>query len=755
MRNLSLRKIETSLSLVFFLSGVAALVYQVAWQRLLTLYYGVGSISITLIVSVYMFGLGFGALVGGFLAERVKKKLYLYFFIELLIGFFGLISLSFIQYLGEYTAGSSYVLSFFYMFVYLSIPTLLMGTTLPLLTKIFNEIIKDFLHTVSFLYFINTLGAAIGALIASYFIISLWGLDGAVYFAMVINFVLAVMLSFISRNYQPLKMYMDEKEQSINRNRDSIVNEKNAYILVFITGFLAIGYEIVWFRMIGILVKDSPYAFSSILSVYLIGIAVGSFGMKKLLDKYKAIDRSQLFFTLQFLIGFFVILSVTGYYFLTKYTYFGAFTRTSFFIELHPPFTVPDASSLKNFVKGIYAYLDIFFWPFLFIFIPTLLMGASFPLISYLALSRDNEEGKTIGKVYFLNILGNVSGGIVTGFILLAYLGTEITILIFSIIGISFGSLIILKNGYFKMHTNRFVLILLTAIIISVFLFPKRGDLYEVMHSPPGEGFKTYIEEGRDGVIVTYRNDEKIWNYINGALHGIRPVYMFFYEVVEAISFARRLENVLVIGYGAGSTSEAVLRSDQVKDVTIVEINGALIKNLKKIPIFQDMLADKRVKLVIDDGRRFLLRTREKFDLILIDPLRSTTAYSNNLYSKEFYEIVKEHLAPGGIFMVWMDEYRVMPKTVIETFEHVKVYSVFCLASSSPLIMNNEQREQLLDNFSLEEKLSIERWDEREKSYLVDIARFKMETDFYPINKDRRPVAEYYLGLKVREIFMR
>ncbi len=750
-----MRKIETMLTLVFFLSGVAALIYQVAWQRLLTLYYGVGSISITLIVSVYMFGLGFGALIGGFLAERVKKKIYLYFLIELLIGFFGLISLSFIQYLGEYTAGSSYVLSFFYMFVYLSIPTLLMGMTLPLLTKIFNEIIKDFLHTVSFLYFINTLGAAIGALVASYLIISLWGLDGAVYFAMVINFVLAGMLFFISCNYQPLKIYMNGEEQGINRDRDSIVNEKNAYILVFITGFLAIGYEIVWFRMIGILVKDSPYAFSSILSVYLIGIAVGSFGMKKLLDKYKAIDRSQLFFALQFLIGFFVILSVTGYYFLTKYTYLGAFTRTSFFIELHPPFMVPDTSSFKNFLKDMYAYLDIFFWPFLFIFIPTLLMGASFPLISYLALSRDNEDGKTVGKVYFFNILGNVFGGIVTGFILLAYLGTEITILMFSIIGMGFGFFIISRNNYLKMHTNKFVLALLTVIIISAFLSPKRGDLYRVMHFPPGGGFETYIEEGRDGVIVTYRDNMKIWNYINGTLHGIRPVYMFFYEVVEAISFARRLENVLVIGYGAGSTTEAVLRSNRVRNLTLVEINEALIKNLKKIPIFQDMLADKRVRLVVDDGRRFLLSTEEKFDLILIDPLRSTTAYSNNLYSKEFYEIIKEHLTPGGVFMVWMDEYNVMPNTVIKSFDYVKTYSIFCLASNLPLERNNEQREHLLNNFSLEERLAIEGWDKRERMHLFDLARFKIDTEGYPINRDMKPVSEYYLGLEIRELFLR
>ncbi|MBI5748391.1 MAG: hypothetical protein HZA00_04635, partial [Nitrospinae bacterium] len=114
-----------------------------AWQRLLTVYYGVGFISIALIVSVYMFGLGSGALLGGHISERIKRlerKIVLYFLVEVLIGCFGLISPLFLDLLGKHTADSSYKLSFFYMVTFLSIPTILMGITLPLLTKIFNRL---------------------------------------------------------------------------------------------------------------------------------------------------------------------------------------------------------------------------------------------------------------------------------------------------------------------------------------------------------------------------------------------------------------------------------------------------------------------------------------------------------------------------------------------------------------------------------------------------------------------------------------
>ena len=194
-----LRRLITLLSTVFFFSGFASLIYQVVWQRLLTLHYGVGSISTTLIVGVYMAGLGIGGWVGGLLAERTQCRVLLYFWIELGIGIFGLFSLAFVNFLGHATAGSPYILSAFYMFLFLSVPTFLMGITLPLLTKIFSRFSQNFVGTVSFLYFINTIGASVGALFTSYVLISFFGLDWAVYFAAIIDLVLAIVIWLASR----------------------------------------------------------------------------------------------------------------------------------------------------------------------------------------------------------------------------------------------------------------------------------------------------------------------------------------------------------------------------------------------------------------------------------------------------------------------------------------------------------------------------------------------------------------------------
>lgn len=719
--------------------------YQVAWQRLLTVHYGVGAISTTLIVSVYMFGLGVGALLGGFLAERSKNKIILYFMIEFLIGCFGVISLPFLDFLGRHTAGSNYFISFFYMVSFLCLPTILMGITLPLLTKIFNSIIRNFLNTVSLLYFVNTIGAAVGAVVTSYVIISFFGLDSAVFCAASINFVLALLI-FIARFIQPV----EKTKASANTpsgNKEAIFG-RIAYLLVFITGFLAIGYEIVWFRVVGILLKSSPYAFSTVLSVYLAGIAMGSFNMNKYLKKNKSIDKKKIFFLLQFLIGLCVIVVFAGYYYLTKYTMFGTLTQMSFSADLHPHLQIPSLDSLKVFLKGVYSLADVFFWPVLFVLTPTMFMGASFPLISLLALSDQDKEGKTVGTVYFYNISGNVFGGIVTGFVLMPYLGTEVTLLGFSIIGLLFGLFVSMPVG--EQAVEKRIAFVSVLIMITIIFFPGKSKLYETMHTMPGDEYASYFNEGRDGTVMTYENNEKILTYINGLSHGARPSNMFLYEVYEAMSFAKEIRKILIIGFGTGSTTEAILKVNSVENVTLVELNHELINNLSRMPLFEEILSNHKLSLVIDDGRRFLLQTNEKYDLIFIDALRLETSHSNNLYSRQFFSIAHQHLNPRGIFMSVTFGNGIINKTLQSVFEATRIYGVFTLASNKPFKIDDSRRKRIFDVLKRSEQEFL-LGKESERARKMDY--YEKDFNVYPVNEDWKPVSEYYIGSKVRGIF--
>jgi spermidine synthase len=747
------------LKIVFFFSGFSSLIYQVVWQRLLTTYYGVGSISITLIVSVYMLGLGIGALLGGFLAERVKAKITLYFLVELLLGVFGLASLPFLDVLGSYTAGSSYIVSFCFMFLFLCIPTVLMGITLPLLTKIYNRLARNFLVSISILYFINTLGAALGAVIASYVVISFFGLDTGIYVAASINFVLAILI-FTARAYPQAPAENNSAEETPQPHAEGL--GKSAYLLVFITGFLAIGYEIVWFRVIGVLVKESAYAFSSILSVYLAGIALGSYGIEKYIRNKRAATGKNIFFLIQFLIGAYGIAVFAGYYYATRYTPLSLLTQLSFSQIFHPSFDIllsPHGAgslfSAKHFLINIFSLADVFFWPILFVLVPTILMGASFPLLSSLAISRHNREGSTVGRVYFFNVIGNVLGGVVTGFILLPILNTETTLLAFGITGLLFAFFI--SGGRNAPLPKAYRAAGICALILAGLLFfPAKGQLYKTMHNALDSCIS--FNEGVEGVVLTQRNSDQnslyqTMLYINGSLHGSLPGYHYYAAAGELFGYIPRATNVLVIGYGIGIYVDAVLMLDDAKKVTLVELSGTLMNNLKEIPFCNKMLADKRLEVIIDDGRRYLLRTPEKFDLIIMDPLRTTWAYSNNLYSVEFFNLVQNHLKEGGVLFVGIDGKEVLAKTLISVFAHVRHYKdIGFLASSRPFTKIDSRTHNYFSAFDPPMR-DIILHIYKNVTFIGEKPFLTKTTAGYPINWDKKPVSEYYLGLQIKEKF--
>ncbi|MHC1782513.1 MAG: fused MFS/spermidine synthase [Anaerolineaceae bacterium] len=741
-------KISNLLSVVFFFSGFASLIYQVVWQRLLTLHYGIGSISTTLIVGVYMAGLGIGSWVGGILSERVKKQVVLYFWVEMGIGIFGIFSLSFIGLLGRTTAGSPYLLSGLYMFIFLCIPTFLMGITLPLLTKIFSQFSKNFIRTVSYLYFINTIGAAIGALITSYILISFFGLDVAVHFAVLINFTLVLLIwvanRLIRKSPVEIETESDPKDQSCDGGLGNW-----AYLLIFVTGFLAMGYEIVWYRLIGVLVKDSPYAFSTILSVYLLGIALGSLAINRYLSSHPTTNRKQLFFIIQFLIGFMILASLIGFYYFTRYTGFSQLTQFSFSNYLHPDPKLLDylPRHIPPFIL-VYSYLDIFFWPFFFLFIPTFLMGAGFPLASSLAVKKKNEEGYTVGVVYLFNIMGNVLGSVLTGFVILPLLGSERTFLVMALTSISGLLLAAPKINIKWSFPIRFIVVGIITYLSLVF-FPHKGEIYRVIHPAP-QGIQQVINEGIDAVVVSYHDNGPTSDFINGQEHGRFGATWYNAWVTEAAIYAPSLQNVLVIGFGSGTFPAILEDIDDLEKLTVVELCPTLIKNQKDIPFYQKMLSDPRMMLVIEDGRRFLLQNEEKYDLILMDPVRTTTSHANNLHSRQFFELTRQHLKPGGVLLIGgLNEERVVPKTIASVYKNVRIYDLFTIASDAPLIKNLEREKEVYE--SLPEPIRDTVREFVSTNYRGDQSFISRVAATYPVNDEWKPITEYYLGMKTKE----
>ena len=224
--------------------------------------------------------------------DKSRHRLQQYFWIELAISVFGALSIGVLNLIAEHTSGASYSLTFLYIFVFLSIPTFLMGATVPVLCKILYDLQPKLLQSMAKLYFVNTLGASFGALFTAYVLISFFGIDTAIYTAATINLVLAIWIYAIC-----VKQKVKEREV-VSDIRDEPIEQVSTgltFALVFITGFLAIGYEIVWFRFFSILTKSSPYSFASTLSVHLIGIALGSYLVNSMISKKPQIRRTSLF----------------------------------------------------------------------------------------------------------------------------------------------------------------------------------------------------------------------------------------------------------------------------------------------------------------------------------------------------------------------------------------------------------------------------------------------------------------------------
>ena len=371
---------------------------------------------------------------------------------------------------------------------------------------------------------------------ASYVVISLFGLDTAAYVAAAINLLLAAAV-FPLRGLDRAVAFRCRPRPELQRDDGGTLG-RWAYLCVFATGFLAIAYEILWFRSLGVLLKDSPYAFSTILAIYLFGIALGSFGMALYRQSRLRLQGQATFFFMQFLVGAYLWTSFAGFYFLGGHiAWIHKAIDSAFGQTLQPP---PLMATWAATWQSAGAYMTVVVYPMIFVFVPTLLMGASFPLVASLALRRPDREGTTVGTVYFFNILGNVAGGIVTGYWLLAEFGTERTALGLSIVGLA-ALLLVDRFGRWRPQFIWRAAAFAVLAVDAVLTFPGRGEFYWLVHGKPMQGRDRYLAEGVDAVVVTDHGPGGTFNWINGLSHGNRPSYWYQGEAYEAFAYAAQV----------------------------------------------------------------------------------------------------------------------------------------------------------------------------------------------------------------------
>lgn len=771
------------LFLIFFLSGMCGLVYQIIWTRTLALLFGHTTFAISAVITAFMGGLALGSFCFGRWADqdnRVKlffarfgqsPLLLAYGVMEALIGLYALLTpllfkgveLTYLQF-ADLSFYPLSILRFVLCTLVMIIPTFLMGGTLPLLSKFLIRTLTDVGNRLGQLYFINTIGAASGAFLAGFFLINTIGIGKSLQFAAVINISIGVAAYILNRKRSPVfpttvvlsGNVPNAPEVSENAASSSDPKSCNGARLLFIlfafTGFASMIYELCWTRALALALGSSTYAFSTMLTTFLLGIALGSAVFSRLARKNNYTTAS--FGRLQLLIAIFCFLSVP---------LLG--TMPLYFIHLFP------------FVKGSYTLVIMinFLLSALVMILPTTLMGFAFPLVGRLYTQSLGKLGRSVGDIYAINTLGCIIGAFLTGFVLIPFWGVQNSLKVAIMINMISG-LLVLLNYYQKPLLGSVSISSMTAVVVILHLLPawntgimsSGSAVYAENYARFGMDFDAAKKETlfyRDGISSTvsvHQEEDRIYLKVNGKVDASTGADMPTQILIGYIPifYHENPEDVFVIGLGSGITARAVLDFPQIKSVACAELEPAVIEASAFFSkINDDIIHNPKFKIRIDDGRNALLASREKYDLILSEPSNPWIAGVSNLFTDEFYRISKNRLKPGGIFCQWFHLYGMHPasvKMVLRTFFSVFPFGAVWQADGVDLMLLGSNKELSFDYGRLKRSfLKNRRFQESMKIlgmkapaaffayYITESAALKPLFETALLNTDDLPLLEY------------
>src|SRR5881396_1731440 len=701
-------------SLLFFLSGATGLVYELLWVRVLYQTFGSTIQSVTTVVAAYMGGLGLGAWLLGRRADRHERPAALYGRLEIAIGVFGLASPLVLAvthhiYVGTAAAlaldgAASVALRFALAGVVLLIPTTLMGGTLPVLTRAFTADRAELQHSLGLLYGLNTLGAVVGTALAGFFLIEYVGVRASLWATATINLALGGIALWLSGSRADAPAAAPPHPGREPGERPSPALRNTALLLLALTAFASLLDEIAWTRVLVMIVGGSTYAFTLVLLVFLLGIGIGSavVARRRAPASEAAVDTA-------------LAQGVTAAGARALFVVFGLLPR--YIIAVFQTQSLGATEQLLAMGFGIGAV----------VLIPALGMGMTFPLLTDLVALRAVARGSDVGRAYALNTLGSIAGAVLTGFLLVATLGTDRTLRI----GVAINACAALTlavlvarrvaEGSEQHHRLRLRVIGaggLASVGLAVALAAPRWstrliDLGPSIYArqPMTAGARQDFIEHRGVRQLAYREGwnatVSVWESgtgrtlkVNGKADASDHGDMDTEILLGLAPVAARpgATAALVIGYGSGVTTHALAAVPGMERVRVVEIEPAVLDMSRFFLHVNDtVLTRPTVSVVVDDARSALQIDRARYDVIVSEPSNPWLAGVATLYTPEFFRIVRDRLTDGGVFSQWVQLYQ-LPTPVVAgivrnlaaVFPHVQIWfsspgDVIVLGSTQPL----------------------------------------------------------------------
>jgi spermidine synthase len=771
--------------ILFFITGLTGLAYELVWIRLLILVFGSTQFAFTTVLTTFMAGLALGSLIFGRYVDRSDNPLKIYAFIEIAIGLYCLLSPLIFDlvssiYLGVFAGGttnasnagfnfSQFMLTFFALII----PTTLMGGTLPVIVKYLSEIKKQVGFNTAIAYSINTLGAVTGCLLTGLFSLYFIGIKTSIYAAGVIDIIVGILLIIVFKNsisegFTPQESELESgpKRIPVSTNSGGIEHGTlSAYIVIgsfALSGFASLVYEVLWTRVLSLIIGSSVYAFTVMLATFLFGIGAGSIIFAPFIDKRK---NPLLWFA-----AFEVLIALAS--------------LVSIFLYKKFPFIF--FGMQESFGDRFYLFLIVqFLLCSALMIIPTLSMGAIFPLVGKIYTQSVKSVGRNIGDVYFFNTAGSIFGAFIGGFFLMPALGVQRAVILIAGLNILIALALISISGVEKIKRALMSVAVVVIFVVITQLLPPWDKLLMTLGLYSNVYTESSMEEFKEGAfgeklayykeginaIITVRTAGPEGKEVSYQANGKQEARAYGEKPAETWSLLGHVpvllhntppEKALLVGLGSGITLGSML-SYPIPYIDVVELEPAVVEAAK---FFKESnnnaLNDPRAHIHITDGRNFVFTTEKNYDLIVSAVSDPWISGVSNLFTREYFEKMKEKLNDGGIAALWFQNYRIRAEelkiglaTFASVFPDVSVW--FYYKNSSDLIVIGSEKKHAFDLKTLGKWLSVEevqrdlaRIDIKSPYNILDLFLIGNEDlrayiGEVPLNSDERPILEFSL----------
>ncbi len=634
------------LLLVLFVgSGCAALIYEIVWFQLLQMVIGSSAVSLGVLLGTFMGGMCLGSLALARVIPARHHPLRVYALLELGIGAFGILVLLLIPVIGQaYSAFDGQGLTGIFLrgalcAICLLPPTLLMGATLPAISRWVQATPRG-VSWLGFFYGGNTAGAVFGCLLAGFYLLRVHDMPTTTYVAVAINVAVAAIGFGLSR----FTRYEGAPERAPRDRVSAAPGARAVYVTIALSGLTALGAEVIWTRLLSLLLGGTTYTFSIILAVFLIGIGLGSsvasYVARGLVRARMALGVSQLLLVAAIAWSAYAISGSLPFWPINP----GIVSSPWFLFQL-------------DLARCLYAILPA-----------ACLWGASFPLALAAIATEGQDPGRMVGGVYAANTVGAIVGALLFSTLFIPTIGTQHGQQLLIGVAAVAGTVVLLSLARSARAT---LALAATGVVSAVLMWNVSAVPFELVAYGRQIPWRLntvnelYRGEGMNSTIAVSEllSDTRIRNFhVAGKIEASNePQDMRLQRLLGNLPalLHPRPASVLVVGFGAGVTAGSFVPFPDVKHVVICEIEPLIPQVVSRYfaKENQGVLKDPRVEVVYDDARHFVRTTREKFDVITSDPIHPWVKGAATLYTREYFEQVKAHLNPGGVVTQWVPLY--------------------------------------------------------------------------------------------------